>query len=76
MSSENAIAAAAYRYDYCTAKYSLTNFIDRTITVSFGSNLLLNKFNNETNNLVIIIAVISIVSVSFVGLFVYKKKHR
>ena len=76
MSSANAIAAAAYRYDYCSAKYSLTNFIDRTITVSFGSNLLLSPFNNESTNIVVIIAVISLVSISFVGLFVYKKKHR
>ena len=75
MLPEDAIGAALYRYDYCCAKYSLTNFIDRTLTVSFGSNLL-NPVTVETSNTFIIIVIISIVSISSLGLLVYKRKHR
>ena len=75
MLPEDAIGAALYRYDYCCAKYSLTNFIDRTLTVSFGSNLL-NPVTVESNNTFIIIVIISIVSISTLGLLVCKRKHR
>lgn len=75
MLPEDAIGAALYRYDYCCAKYSLTNFIDRTLTVSFGSNLL-NPVTAESNNTFIVVVIISIVSVSALGLLVYKRKHR
>ena len=75
MTPEDAIAAAMYRYDYCGAKYNLTNFIDRTYSVSFGSNSI-NLFSNESNNIIVIISILSIASLSVLGLFVYKKKHK
>ena len=77
MSSSDAIGAALYRYDYCTAKYSLTNFVGRTLTVTFGSNLLfaINLNLSQTNTFIIVISIISLVSVSMFGLYIYKRKR-
>lgn len=76
MSASDAVAAAMYRYDYCSAKYNLSNFIDRTLTVSFGSSFLSAINNSSSNNIIVIIAVLSLASVSVIGVFMYKRKQR
>lgn len=75
MSDENAVASAMYRYDYCTAKYGLTNFIGRTLSISFGSNALLKLFTNQSNNTIFVIILISIVSVSAIGFYFFRTKR-
>ena len=74
MLPEDAIGAALYRYDYCDAKYSLGNFIGRTITVSFSSSML-NTVTNDSNSMMIVIIVTSVMSISVIGILLAKKKH-
>ena len=77
MLPEDAVAAAMYRYDYCTAKYSLTNFISgRTVSVSFDTNVLSPMNNHSNGTLIIVITVLSITSLSLAGVLVFKRKHR
>ena len=74
MLPEDAIGAALYRYDYCDAKYNLGNFIDRTITVSFASNSI-NTIQNDSNSMMIVIIVTSIMSISVLGILLVKKRQ-
>ncbi len=77
MLPEDAVAAAMYRYDYCTAKYGLTNFISgRTVSVSFATNVSSPMNNGSNSTLIIVIAVLSITSLSLAGVLVFKRKHR
>ena len=76
MTDANAIAAALYRYDWCTAKYNLTNFMNRSLTVSFGSNLLLGTFSNNNTNTIAIIVIISMVSVTAIGGYFFIKRRK
>lgn len=77
MSDANALAAALYRYDYCTAKYELDEFIDgRTLSVSFSRYNAVGFVNENNNSTAIIITVIATVSLITVGAyFLLKKKH-
>ena len=76
MSDANAIAAAAYRYDYCTAKYELTNFTGRTLSVSFGPHAYIFG-DASTSNAAVATAIISVISISAIGgyFFLHKKKE-
>ena len=76
MDDEDAIAAALYRYDYCTAKYTLTNFIGRTLTVSFN-NSRMTSLSSEVNSTaattsIVIISVVSLVAVG--GYFFLRRR--
>ena len=77
MTDTDALGAALYRYDYCTAKYGLTPFIEgRSLSVSFASNVSINLFSN--NNMLITIAIIaSAISLTSIGCFfiIRRKKH-
>ena len=76
MGDSDALGAAMYRYDYCTAKYSLTNFVaGRTVT---PSNFTIHALN-ATNNSDVVIIVLSILIVSFCGLgiaYFYLRKRK
>ena len=77
MDDEDAQCAAMYRYDYCTAKYNLNNFITgRTLSVSFAR---INFFNNEANDIgtmTIVIIVAAIVLITAAGLFFVSKRKQ
>ena len=75
MTDANAIAAALYRYDWCTAKYSLTNFMERELTVSFGSNQMFKNVvinNQAVSTTVVIISVLAITTLG--GYFLLRKR--
>ena len=77
MSDADALAAAIYRYDFCTNKYSLTEFINgRTISLpSRGITI----FNNQTNINVIILITSSIALVCaslFTVLYFISRKRK
>ena len=74
MSDTDAIAAALYRYDYCTAKYDLTNFMSRTLSVSFSNRVSILGSNN---NVLLIVVISSITVASAIGLFfiIRRRKH-
>ncbi len=78
MNDSDAIAAALARYDWCTAKYELTNFIvGRTVTVSFSSGArLLNSVFNENTNTVTIIVIISMISMTAIGGYFFLRKRK
>ena len=77
--SGGAIGLALSRYDYILAKYGssysyLTNFLNRTI-VPLGQvkNIV---FNDERNTSIALVVVVSVVSVSSIGLYIYlERKH-
>ena len=73
MTDADAIAAALYRYDWCTAKYDLTNFIGRSITVSFANSRVSVTPNN---NATVIVTVVSILSLTSLGAFFFLKKKK
>lgn len=73
MTDADAIAAALYRYDWCTAKYSLTNFMGRTLSVSFSRATFPVA---EQNNTAIIVIVVSMISLTAVGGFLFLKKRK
>ena len=60
MPDDNALAAAMYRYDYCTIKYSLTNFINgRTPSLASAEMRVINTTTNV--NVVLLITISAIV---------------
>jgi hypothetical protein len=77
MSDADALGAALYRYEYCTAKYSLTSFITgRSITVA-PLTYQLNMYNDYSNNVYIVIMLISICMSSLIIIYLFKfRKHR
>lgn len=74
MDPEDALGAALYRYDYCTAKYSLTPFIqDRVISVSFSG--VQTMFANNNNSLTMLLVIASSVALMTIGgLFILSKR--
>ena len=76
MLPEDAIAAAMYRYDFCTAKYNLNPFIASRVSSLAINNKVSIGTNTNSNNLLIVIAVLSITSLSLAGVLVFKRKHR
>ena len=76
MSDENALAAAMYRYDYCTLKYSLTNFIEGRSVASNNSILIISKISSGNVMQVVTITVsILLVTGLVVAYFVFRKKE-
>ena len=76
MSDADAIAAALYRYDWCTAKYNLTNFMGRTLTVSFASTKILPSIVGESNTTVSVIVIVSMVSLTAIGGYFFLKRRK
>ena len=77
MSDASALAAAAYRYDYCTAKYELTNFVGRTLTVSFNTRGILNNvIGGESTTAVTIVVIVSVISLTAIGGYFFLRKRR
>jgi len=77
MLPEEAIGAAMYRYDALTAKYSLNNFIDGRPDVPNSSSYYYNHMSaTESNSIFIIIAIISVVSVSLLSVLIIKKRKQ
>ena len=74
MSDADAIAAALYRYDYCTAKYSLTNFMSRTLTVSFSNRMAIMPTEASTAAAMVVVVVSAISVTAIGGFFLLKKK--
>ena len=75
MSDEDALAAAAYRYDYCTAKYSLTNFTGRSLSVSFSARSSIAAIAPANSAIVTTMVVISLLSLTTIGgYFLLRKK--
>ena len=75
MSDADALAAAAYRYDYCTAKYNLSNFAGRTLTVSFNSRVGFGVVNNSSN-IVAVVVILSMLSFTTIGGYYFFKKRK
>ena len=75
MSDSDAIAAAIARYDWCTAKYKLTNFMERTLTVSFD-RVVLNPLATVEGNPTTVIILISVIGVSALGGFFFLRKRK
>lgn len=69
--SGTVIEQAMAFYDKAVAKYHLTNFINRTI--SYNENVF---FTSTTDNTILTIVLISVVSVSVIGGFIFLKKKR
>ena len=70
----DAIAAAMARYDYCTGKYSLSNFISgRSVSLSLPTSAN-NYEQNSVDYLIIITAVIA--SISVLSVIILKKKKQ
>lgn len=77
MSDGEALGAALYRYDYCTLKYSLTNFINGRVPALASTEMRI--VNNTTNVNVIILITTSIALVSaslFVVLHFVSRKRK
>ena len=78
MLPEEAIGAALYRYDYCTVKYSLTNFITGRSTAGAyvpGSLPVLQATVNESSTIAIV--VISLVGLTAACFILFRKrKHQ
>ncbi len=75
MSDEDAVKAALYRYDYCTAKYHLENFIvGRTVRPLLLRAGQLVSQDNTGVILTITFVAVAIVAASFI-VFGLKKRH-
>ena len=77
MSDGDALAAAMYRYDYCTLKYSLTNFIvGRTPSLASADIRIINT-TTDVNVVLLITTSIILVSASlFVVLHFVSRKRK
>ena len=77
LSLEEARGAAMYRYDYCTGKYSLNNFITGRTPIEVSGGLFLNILSLENNStIVIVIAIVATTMLSFTLYLVLKKKKK
>ena len=77
MTDADALGAALYRYDYCTLKYSLTNFINgRTPSLASPEMKIINN-TNDANVILLITTSIIVVSASlFVVLHFVSRKRK
>lgn len=77
MDDADAIAAGLYRYDYCTLKYSLTNFIDgRTPSLASAEMRVINTTTNVNVVLLITISAIVVGASLFVVLHFVSRKRK
>lgn len=78
MNVNDAVAAAMYRYDYCTSKYSLTSFIeDRPKVPNTSSNYYGEISSTESNSAFLIIAIVaSAATISLLGILIIKKRKQ
>lgn len=77
MIPEDAIGAAMYRYDYCTAKYSLNSFIEGRPEVPNQSSYYNTISANENSNTIIIVVVaLSALAFSLLTVLVIKKRKQ
>lgn len=78
MNANDAVAAAMYRYDYCTSKYSLTSFIeDRPKVPNTSSNYYGEISSTESNSAFLIIAIVaSAATISLLGVLIIKKRKQ
>lgn len=75
MSDGDAICAALYRYDYCTAKYSLTNFITgREVNNVFPRTGLLKVTSEKVESTVLIVVIASLTLVAAGAFFYFHKR--
>lgn len=75
MLPEDAVKAAMYRYEYCTAKYNLNAFINgRSISLVFSNSVVLNNNNNTNNTLIIAIIIATVSTLGVATLFAYKRR--
>ena len=76
MSDANALAAAMYRYDYCTSKYSLTNFIEGRSVALNNSILIISKISSGNVMQVVTITVsVLLVTGLISAYFIFRKKE-
>lgn len=76
MAAEDAIKAAMYRYDFCTAKYSLTAFIAGRVSSLAISGRVSFPNNTRNSTLVIVIVVTATSSLCLAGLILFRKRRR
>ena len=74
MNPEDALAAAMYRYDFCTAKYSLSAFIVGRVSSLATSGRVALPNNTHNNTLVIVIIVTATSSLCLAGLILFRKR--
>lgn len=74
MTPENAIKAAMYRYDFCTAKYNLTPFIAGRVSSLATSGRVALPNTTHNNTLVIVIIVTATSSLCLAGLILFRKR--
>ena len=78
MNADDAVAAAMYRYDYCTSKYNLSSFIDdRPKVPNTSSNYYGEISSTESNSAFLIIAIVaSAATISLLGVLIIKKRKQ
>lgn len=74
MMPEDAIKAAMYRYDFCTAKYNLTPFIAGRVSSLATSGRIALPNTTHNNTLMIVIIVTAASSLCLAGLILFRKK--
>ncbi len=74
MDAEDAIKAAMYRYDFCTAKYNLTPFIAGRVSSLATSGRVALPNTTHNNTLVIVIIVTAASSLCLAGLILFRKR--
>ena len=75
MDPTDAIKAAMYRYDFCTAKYNLTPFISGRVSGLAVNNRVSFGNNTNSNTLIIVIAVTAMSSLCLAGIILFRKKR-
>ena len=67
------VEKAVARYDHIIKRYSFNNFMDRSIT----SNISYNVLNiNDTNNMIPLIIIVSLISITLVGSLIIIRKRK
>lgn len=74
MNVEDALQAAMYRYDFCTAKYNLSAFIVGRVSSLATSGRVALPNNTHNNTLVIVIVVTAASSLCLAGLILFRKR--
>ena len=77
MDADDAVAAAMYRYDYCTSKYNLTAFVTGRSVPAYNSTISI-IIKNVTNDIATIVAISVITLVIFgsvTAFFTFRRKE-
>lgn len=74
MTDADALGAAMYRYEFCVAKYNLTQFIVGRSVSSSNSGINLLNDNGNVNIVIVISVALSVVSLAIAATFIIRKR--